>query len=160
MQVAPFFFVVFAALSSGNVTAADPDIARLGWLAGCWKSETAEAGSGEHWLPLAGGTMLGVSRTVKHGKTVEFEFMELRGLADGSVVFIAHPSGQGATTFPLLQISESEAIFEKQQHDFPQRVAYAKNGAAKLLARIEGTSGGKLSVIEFPMARVSCETQQ
>lgn len=140
-----------------SATAAELELSKLAWLAGCWNSESAESGSVEHWLPLAGGSMLGVSRTVKKGVTVAFEFMELRTLADGTLAFIAHPSAQRSATFPVLRISETEAVFENAQHDFPQRVAYARVGETELLARIEGTRNGRLRVIEFPMRRVSCD---
>lgn len=158
MRISLALFVALT-VSVAGVTAAESDIAKLVWLAGCWKSETAEPGSGEQWTPLAGGTMLGTSRTVKQGRTVAFEFMELRHLPDGQLTFIAHPSGQLTTTFPLLRISGTEAVFENPQHDFPQRVAYAREGESRLRARIEGVRNGKLRVVEFPMSRVDCESQ-
>lgn len=95
--------------------------------------------------------MLGTSRTVEHGKTVAFEFMELRYLPDGKLAFIAHPSNQSTTIFPVLHISDSEAVFENPEHDFPQRVAYAREGASTIRARIEGVRKGALRVVEFPM---------
>lgn len=149
-------FILFSLLGL-SATAAELELSRLAWLAGCWHSESAESGSVEHWLPLAGGSMLGVSRTVKKGVTVAFEFMELRTLADGKLVFIAHPSAQRSATFPVLRMSETEAVFENALHDFPQRVAYARVGETQLLARIEGMRNGRLKVIEFPMRRVSCD---
>ena len=132
-------------------------IGSLAWLAGCWRSETAEPGSGEQWMLPAGGTMLGMSRMVKQGKTVEHEFMQLRTLADGTLAFIAQPSGQRMTTFPLLRMTDAEVVFENPQHDFPQRVAYRLESRSKLVARIEGIRNGTLRVIEFPMGRASCE---
>ena len=104
----------------------------------------------------AGGTMLGMSRTVRQGVTVEHEFMLVRSLEDGTLAFIAYPSGQATATFPLLSLSETEVIFENLQHDFPQRLAYRLASQASLVARIEGMSDGALRVIEFPMSRVSC----
>lgn len=150
--------LAFLLIAGDLASAAEPDIARLAWLAGCWKNESAEPGSGEYWTPLSGGTMFGVARTVKQGKTVEFEFMQLRHLPDGKLAFIAQPSGQRTTVFPLLRINESEATFENLQHDFPQRVIYARADESRLRARIEGMRSGKLRVIEFPMSRVSCES--
>jgi hypothetical protein len=147
------------AILGAPVHAAEPDIAKLGWLSGCWKSDTSEAGSGEYWTTLAGGSMFGVSRTVRQGKTVEFEFMQLRQQSDGRLAFMAQPSGQAATSFPLLRISATEAVFENAGHDFPQRVVYARDGEAKLRAAIEGAIGGKVKRIEFPMSRVSCDAQ-
>jgi hypothetical protein len=147
---------MLAAFVHGNTCAAEPEIAKLSWLAGCWASEGGEPGSGEHWTSLAGETMLGTSRTVKHGKTVEFEFMELRYLPDGKLAFIAHPSGQRTTVFPVLRISDSEVVFENPEHDFPQRVSYAREGESKLRARVEGNRKGTHRVIEFPMSRETC----
>lgn len=141
-----------------GASAAEPEIAKLSWLSGCWASDGGELGSGEHWTSLAGETMLGTSRTVKHGKTVQFEFMELRYLPDGQLAFIAHPSGQNTTAFQVLRINDSEVVFENLQNDFPQRVAYAREGNSKLKARIEGVRKGTLRVIEFPMSRVACGT--
>jgi hypothetical protein len=148
-----------ALLLGSLASATEPVIANMSWMAGCWASENAERGSGENWMPLAGGTMLGTSRTVKQGMTVAFEFMELRHLPDGRLAFIAHPSGGSATVFPLVHITETEATFENASHDFPQRIVYSRGGGFKLRARIEGTLHGKLRVIEFRLARVSCDAQ-
>ena len=103
----------------------------------------------------AGGTMLGMSRTVKQGRTVEFEFMQIRTTDTGSLAFIAKPSGQDEATFPLLRLTDSEAAFENLQHDFPQRVIYRLDGAT-LRARIEGMRNGSIRAMEFPMTRTAC----
>jgi hypothetical protein len=136
----------------------EPDINKLAWVGGCWASDKGETGSGERWTPLAGGTMFGMSRTIKQGKTVAFEFMELAADANGKLALTAHPSGQRKTVFPLLRINETEAVFENPSHDFPQRVVYANDGD-KLKARIEGKRNGQERVIDFPMTRMSCEVR-
>ena len=41
--------------------------------------EPCDAGSGEQWMTPAGGTLLGISRTVAKGRTVAHEFMQIRG---------------------------------------------------------------------------------
>jgi hypothetical protein len=145
------------ALLASSAAAAEQEIEKLAWLAGCWVTDGAELGSEERWMPLAGGTMLGVSRTIRQGKTVAFEFMEIRHLPDGKLAFVAHPSGQDTAVFIALRVGDSEVVFENPEHDFPQRVAYAKDGASKLRARIEGNQGGASRVIEFPMSRTSCD---
>jgi hypothetical protein len=159
MRTAPVLLLALAALAMGSAPAAELEIAKLAWLAGCWARDGSEPGSEEHWMLLAGETMLGMSRTIRRGKAVEFEFMELRHLADGKLAFIAHPSGQRTTVFPALRITDSEAVFENPQHDFPQRVIYARDGESKLRARIEGVRNGAPRSIEFPMSRASCGSQ-
>jgi len=157
MRSLSVFTAMASLLLAASASAAEPDIAQLSWLAGCWKNDQAEPGSEERWMPPAGGTMLGVSRTIRQGRTVEFEFMEIRYLPDGKLAYIAHPSGQNTATFTAKQMGASEVIFENLQHDFPQRVAYAKEGETKLAARIEGVRNGSLRVIRFALSRVSCE---
>jgi uncharacterized protein DUF6265 len=129
----------------------------LAWLAGCWASEGGEAGSGEQWMAPAGGTLLGVSRTVTQGKTVAHEFMSIRETAEGGLVFVAHPSGQDEASFPLARQGQQEIVFENLSHDFPQRVIYRLDVEGVLRARIEGVTGGKAKAIDFPLRRVSCD---
>ena len=146
-----------SALLSVDATAAGSSVESVAWLTGCWQAEKGEAGSGEHWLPPAGGTMFGVSRTVKNGTTVDFEFVQLRTNADGKLVFIAQPSGQKEATFVASSITESSVTFENPQHDFPQKVIYRLQAGGRLVARIEGTRDGKVRGVDFPMQRVACD---
>jgi hypothetical protein len=129
----------------------------MSWLAGCWRGESGEPGTVEQWLQPAGGTMLGMSRTVRRGKTAEYEFMQLRQLPNGVLAFVPQPSGRPPTTFQLVSMSEFEAVFENQAHDFPQRIAYSRPEESRLLARIEGAHNGASRRIEFNFLRVSCE---
>ncbi len=130
---------------------------RLSWLAGCWAPEASDQGTEEHWMKPAGGTMIGIGRTVKAGKTIEFEFMRIHVAADGKLLFTAIPSGQKEATFTEFRSGESEIGFENLGHDFPQRVIYKRQGATRLLASIEGTRKGVVRTIEFPMHRTSCD---
>jgi hypothetical protein len=130
----------------------------LAWLAGCWASVGAEAGSGEQWMEPAGGTLLGVNRTVKGSKTVAHEFMQIRETESGEIEFIANPSGQSEAAFSLVGLSESEVVFENPDHDFPQRIIYRLKGD-NLEGRIEGKVKGELRVVDFPLRRVDCESR-
>lgn len=136
------------------------DLRKLSWIAGCWASDGGETGSVEQWMPLAGDTLLGVSRIVKNGKTIEHEFMQIRP-ENGRIAYIALPSGQTQASFPLASVTDSKAVFENPQHDFPQRIVYelvqSASGPQRLHARIEGMRNGKLKGIDYPMTRVSCD---
>ncbi len=101
--------------------------------------------------------MLGIGRTVRNGKTVEHEFLQIRLNAEGKVVYIALPSRQKEATFVASSIGERAITFENLQHDFPQRIIYRALAENRLAARIEGMRGGNLRGIDFPMTRVSCE---
>lgn len=134
------------------------NISRLSWLTGCWAYDGEEAGSGEYWMPPAGGTMLAISRTVRNSKTVGFEYLRITETGDESLILIAAPSGQNPTRFSLLSLTDNEVVFENPAHDFPQRIIYRLGNGGKLLGRIEGESDGRNAVVDFPMTRIDCAT--
>ncbi|HNP64713.1 MAG TPA: DUF6265 family protein [Woeseiaceae bacterium] len=143
-------------LSLLSLPARAVDIAVLDWLSGCWSYDGREPGSGEVWMPPAGGTMLAMSRTVKQSKTIAFEFMQILTDESGSLVLAASPSGQATATFKLIETGEYSVVFENPDHDFPQRILYRRDDD-RLSGRVEGVSNGKPLAIEFPMTRVDCD---
>ena len=150
--------IVFLAVISMIPVAALPGaIDDLAWLSGCWMSSNQEPGSAEHWMLPAGGTMIGMNRTVRGGKTVAFEFMRIVEQEDGGLEFIASPSGQNTTGFTMTNVSNREVIFENPDHDFPQRIIYRLVSDEELLGRIEGTIDGVERAADFPMKKVDCE---
>jgi len=149
------FFCGLLLASAGAVACAAP-IDSLGWLAGCWSAVGGENGSGEQWMAPAGGTMMGVGRTVRGGKTIEWEFLSIREVEPGKLAYVAKPHNQAEAAFPVLKLEEGEVIFENLQHDFPQRIIYKRAGD-NIGARIEGMSKGKLKGIDFPLKRAACQ---
>jgi hypothetical protein len=147
----------FAAFGSAAASAEGADLSKLSWLGGCWQSVGAESGSGEQWTMPAGGAMLGIGRTIKQGKMMTYEFLQIRTLENGVLAYVAQPSGQNTAAFPVLQLTDNEVVFQNLEHDFPQRIIYRLEGTTKLAARIEGAQKGTLRAIDFPMERVSCE---
>ena len=129
-------------------------IQRVSWLQGCWESERDGQTIEEHWMRPLGGSMLGMSRTVRGKVLVEYELVVLREDAD-RLAYEAHPSGQSAAVFKSILVDVGKIVFENPQHDFPQRIGYERRGA-NLTAWIEGTADGKVRRIEFPYKRVDC----
>ena len=56
----------------------------------------------EHWMPLRGNLLVGVSQTVMQGKTQGYEYLRLEPRADG-VYYVAAPSGKNETAFRLTE---------------------------------------------------------
>lgn len=107
-----------------------------------------ESGGGfieEHWLPTRGDLMLGVGRTVKDGKTVNFEFMRIES-GVGGANYIALPQGGAPTTFRMTASGEAFARFENPAHDFPQRVQYRRTPDG-LHAEIAGPGKDRKDVV-------------
>ncbi len=135
--------------------AAADDLARLSFFAGCWEAKAGGTSIQEQWTRPEGGTMLGLGRTIKDGKTVFSEFLRIEE-RKGRLVYIAHVGTQDATPFPLKSLTENEVVFENPSHDYPQRILYRKDGAS-LFARIEGSVKGKPRHEDYPYTRVRCE---
>jgi hypothetical protein len=149
--------VIFTILAfSVSIAAQSADVAQLGWITGCWESASATRSTTERWGPATSNMLVGVSQTVKDGKTTSFEFLRIVS-GDKGPSYIARPStAKEDTEFKFLRASKSEIIFENLGHDFPQRIIYRSEGPDGLFARVEGEVGGKVRGTDFKMKRVKC----
>ena len=121
----------------------NPTLADLSWMSGDW--QTAPGGRRqieEHWTTAAGGSMMGVSRTVAGDKTVEFEYLRIESRPDG-LYYVAQPGGRPPTSFKLTKWDGTEAVFENPEHDFPRRIIYRKQPDNVVVVRIDGGAGTK-----------------
>ena len=142
--------IMVAALALGPaVGPAGPagSLATLSWMVGGWASEEDGSVSEEHWLAPRGGTMLGLHRDVKGGRTVGFEFLRIEERPEG-LVYLASPGGRPATAFAAKEVGTHRVVFENKAHDFPQRIVYWRTPTA-LHARIEGKDNGKEAAMEW-----------
>ena len=136
---------------------AKPTLNDLSWLAGCWEANVRGRQVNEQWMKPGGGIMLGMARTVAQGKAAEFEFTQIREDKDGSIYYVAKPSGQAEASFKLVKLQNKEAVFENPLHDFPQRIIYRLEAGGSLFARVEATTNGQTRGIDYPYRRAKCE---
>lgn len=119
-------------------------ISELSWLAGDW--QTAAEGrsqTDEHWTYPAGGSMLGLSRTVAGGRTYEFEYLRIEQREDG-IYYVAHPKARcPGTDFKMTRLTATEAVFENPAHDFPKRITYRKTAGGSIVASVDAGPGSK-----------------
>ncbi|AAK24429.1 DUF6265 family protein [Caulobacter vibrioides] len=145
---------MIAALMALSVVAAPTDIDKLAFMGGCW---TLVRPNGtkieEQWLAPAGGAMIGMSRSVRDGKLREFEFMRIVPGEDGTLRYVAIPSGQAETAFPLKDLAANAVTFENPKNGFPQRILYLLADRDTLVARIEGSVNGQERSADFPYKR-------
>jgi hypothetical protein len=138
----------------------------LAWLEGCWRGTAGQREFREHWMPLRGAIMLGVSQTVdEKGATQDYEFLRLEPRA-GGVFYVATPSGkaevslkfEGETTEKTGEREDTIYTFVNQKQEFPQVIAYRRAKAGWLYASVEGKIGGADRKSTYPMRRINCET--
>jgi hypothetical protein len=130
-------------------------IGRVEWMQGCWEQSSPQRTIDEQWMSPRGGSMLGMSRTMRDGRLVEHELMILTERGD-QLAYEAHPSGQTPATFVSSMITPSMVVFENSTHDFPQRIGYERKGADSLTAWVEGPQNGRTRRIEFAYQRAQC----
>ena len=147
---------VWSAGASRETRSSEPatNISDLIWLAGDW--QTASGGRAqieEHWTLPAGGTMIGIGRTVVGDKTAEFEFLRIE--QRGNVLFyVANPNANcPQTDFKLTRLTGQEVIFENPAHDYPKRVIYRKNSDGSLVASIDAGEGTKSQSFSYRPVR-------
>ena len=135
---------------------AEADVAKFGWIAGCWENEARGTSTLEIWMKPAGGTMIGMARSIAGGKTTSYEALRIFE-KDGSLYYGARlPNAAVEVPFKLVKGTDGEAIFENPEHDFPTRIIYRKQPDGGLFARIEGVRNGQLRGRDIPMKRVAC----
>jgi len=152
--VALLLAVLVLGSAPATVQAQSASTAALAWLAGSWSGRDGASEHEEHWTAPRGGALVGMHRTVRDGKMVEFEFIRIEE-RDGTLVYLSMPGGQSPpTAFPLKTIESERVVFENLAHDFPQRIIYWIDSGA-LRARIEGNLNGKASSMEWRWVRSS-----
>jgi hypothetical protein len=147
--------VLLVVAGASSMEAQTRDVATLRWLSGCWELRSGSRVTHEQWMAPLASQMMGMSRTVARDTVREFEMLriELRG---GVPTYVAMPSGQKEAHFAATVLTDTAVVFDNPAHDFPQRIRYRRVGADSLVARIEGTTGGRPRGIDFPMRRISC----
>ena len=130
-------------------------IGHAAWLAGCWVTERGKATIEEQWMAPAGGTMLGMGRTIREGKLDDYELTVIR-ITDGRMDYEAHPMMQPTAVFTATVVSDTLLQFENPRHDFPKLVAYQRRGVDSLVARVAaGPASGDRQIV-FSYHRVAC----
>lgn len=154
MAAAGLIGAVAAAPRAGDAGA--QTVERLGWLAGCWEGTLSSGASYEEtWLAPRAGTLLGVARMTREGRTLSYEFMRINDV-EGTLVYTVQPSGQALARFSATETSDSAVTFENPEHDFPQRIRYLLTPPDGLTATIDGERNGQQRALEFPLRRVGC----
>jgi hypothetical protein len=153
--------ILFAAaaivVAAGTFAAAQQPahVEDLAWLQGCWEMRSPQGTVEEQWMSPRGGAMIGVGRTVRGDRLVEYELVVVRE-QDGLLAYEAHPSGQASAVFVSREVTGSMVAFENREHDFPQRIGYRRDAPDLLAAWIEGSRQGQARRVDFAYRRVPC----
>jgi len=131
------------------LAAASP--ADLAFMKGSWEGASGAMKFEERWTEEAGGLMLGLSRTLKGGRAVSFEFLRIE-FREGGIFYVAQPGGRPKTEFRLTASDGKSATFENPEHDHPKVIRYSLGADGSLKAELDGAEG-KQSFVFRPAPR-------
>lgn len=134
---------VFAALLTGCASGGQP--APLAWLSGCWQS--GDGATREVWTESYEGLMFGHSVTLADGAVSFWEDLRIESMGEAQV-YTAMPGGAAPVEFLSAEVSGDSVVFENAGHDFPQRIAYRRDGD-RLTATIETIGGENTRVFAY-----------
>jgi hypothetical protein len=133
-----------------------PDLQQVAFMSGCWRGAITNGFMEEYYSTPTSNLIVGVTRYVRSGRTVDFEFSRIEA-RDSSIVLTPQPRGGTPTPFRLTVADSSSATWENPEHDFPQRILYRREGRDSLIAAIEGPGSSGPRRIEWRMGRVNCD---
>ena len=134
-------------------------VSDLGFMAGCWRALTRSGTTIEEFYTTPSSNLVvGVTRYVRDGRAVDFEFTRI-DQTDSGVVITPHPKGVRSVSFAPRVMEPNRAVWENAAHDFPQRIAYTRVADDTLVARIEGRTPSGERALEWRMARAACEAR-
>ncbi len=142
-------------------------LAPFAWLEGCWHGAVNERDYVEHWLPLRGNLMLGVSQTVRGDKTQDYEYLRIESRPEG-IFYVDQPSGQKAKEAAFKFVdrkvdttdgrSDEVYTFAGPGEEFPQKIVYRRGSEGWLYPSVEGKLKGADHKVIYPMRRVDCQS--
>lgn len=132
-------------------------LADASWLIGTWENNSAQGSYTETWKMENDSAYQGASYFVIGNDTVSEEKLSLvqRGEALLYIPTVKNQNGGMPVEFTLTSSLNGQLVFENPQHDFPQKITYAKISNDSLVAEISGTKNGKTNAQQFPMKRAS-----
>lgn len=146
-------FLLLALVLSAQDT--KPSLDRLSFMTGCWAFQSGDSETEEYWTKPLGGAMLGLSRTVRGGKTIFTEYTQIREQNGALSMFVQLGLAKSTTEFRLTKLSANEAVFTSDLEN-PHQLIYRKKDD-ELPARTEGTKNGKPVFEDYPYRRTKCQ---
>jgi hypothetical protein len=100
----------------------------LSWLTGTWLGNVWGGEMEEHWTSQSGGTLLGMNRVVRDGKTVHKEFIFIESTENGtslSVSLFRQP--EETVHYCLSDTGDRKAVFSNREHSRLQKISYRRH---------------------------------
>ena len=123
---------------------------KLLWIVDSWVSpEGSDSRSYEEWKVTSDNLYEGSSKTIKDGVVTFSESLKIENTPDGIYYVADVPHNPAPVKFLLTGVSDTSAVFENPEHDFPKKITYLLEDG-NLHAFIEGPGkDGNIKKIDF-----------
>jgi len=123
---------------------------KLLWIVDSWVSpEGSDSRSYEEWKVTNDNLYEGSSKTIKNGEVTFSEILKIEYTPDGIYYVADVPHNPAPVKFLLTGVSDTSAVFENPEHNFPKKITYLLEDG-NLHAFIEGPGkDGNTKKIDF-----------
>src|SRR6266436_3816670 len=113
-------FLLLTLTVSAQTTKASLD--QLSFMTGCWAFQSGDSETEEYWTKPAGGAMLGLSRTVRAGRSIFTEYTQIREQNGALSMFFQLGLAKSQTEFRLSKLAAGEAVFTSDLENPKHRI--------------------------------------
>lgn len=148
---------IIGILMMGSWAQQQGELNKLEWLLGTWETKTPKGSLYETWKRKSPTEFQGKSYYLKNKDTLLFESVRLieKDKKLHYIVSVKHQNHELPVDFATTEIKDpTSLVFENPAHDFPQMIAYKKQGKDSLMAEISGMMNGRMASQKFPMRKV------
>ncbi|MEO1524675.1 MAG: DUF6265 family protein [Planctomycetota bacterium] len=121
-----------------------PSLDSIRWVLGDWTREKEKTANREKWKDIGGGVFRGIGSVVgrENGKVRSQESLLLVEMS-GEIFYLAKvKQNPRPIAFKLTDFSNTHAIFENPDHDFPKRLEYRLREPGMMDVKVTGADGG------------------
>ena len=138
-------------LSSQQLPKEEPfSMDKLNWVLDRWVGEGNGGTMYENWVKADDNLFKGDACTIKNGDTIFTESLKIEKIGEDIFYAAEVPHNPGPVSFKLINLTDTEAVFENPEHDFPNKIIYTLKEDGSLYARIEGKNKrGEEKIGEF-----------
>lgn len=149
------FFGLFLGLLSCKNEALDQKLNPAKWILGRWEQQTDKGLLSETWEQKNDSLFVGRCYFINESDTLHNEtiLLEQRGDSITYSALILGENNNKAVPFTLTTADTNSLVFENPTHDYPQKIAYQKQGKNGLVVTISGKFQGKNKVNKYPMTQ-------
>ena len=119
------------------------------WLVGMWEGIQGQGIYHEEWSKISDTELSGKAYLIKKGEIKNPEVLKIH-ISNENIFYTAEVShNPEPVSFRLTSQKNNIFIFENPEHDFPQKITYARKDNDSLLAVVEAVKDGKTRKIEY-----------